>query len=239
MKLYSKFKDYYDSARGWGIDPNAFYKREKKVVIDTDAVLTNDDKALLSFINLRGVSEWGTPIYCTNGDVRYFAIVFCGVIHYGISILDAPKEQQYNREYVSFYDVSDAIEYITTRAKSKHPINCRTPYDGGSFCDVATKFLSRTPKSTSATIHTLREHDILRPVIGVGCFDSGDLSVDVSLIDHHFYKVFDSYGAFQEISMFVSGVMGGQSPEIIQLSDKDLIAKRGFNQQSFRTRKST
>ena len=48
-----------------------------------------------------------------------------------------------------------------------------------------------------------------------------------------FYKVFDSYQAFQELSMWV-GNMPTPDHKMYQLSDKELITKHGFDKWSFR-----
>ena len=50
-----------------------------------------------------------------------------------------------------------------------------------------------------------------------------------------FYRCLDPYTAFQEISMFISGVMGGQAPPMIQVSDTVRLEKHGFDRvTSFR-----
>ena len=54
------------------------------------------------------------------------------------------------------------------------------------------------------------------------------------LKDYEFYKKFDSFAAFQEIQMFLSGVLGNKENEIIVVSDKDKIAQHGFDKFSFR-----
>lgn len=52
-----------------------------------------------------------------------------------------------------------------------------------------------------------------------------------------FYKKIDSFTAFQELSMFISGIMGGKSPCMIEISNDDKIAKHGFDKYSFRKEK--
>ena len=58
--------------------------------------------------------------------------------------------------------------------------------------------------------------------------------IDIKLSDIEFQKIVDPFTSFQELSMFISGVMGGKSPPIIQLKDEDLIGKHGFDKWSFR-----
>jgi hypothetical protein len=51
-----------------------------------------------------------------------------------------------------------------------------------------------------------------------------------------FAKALDPYTAFQELSMWIGGVLGGTSPEIVTIKDdKTLIEGHGFdNRFSFR-----
>jgi hypothetical protein len=51
-----------------------------------------------------------------------------------------------------------------------------------------------------------------------------------------FAKALDPYSAFQELSMWIGGVLGGTSPEIVTIKDdKTLIEGHGFdNRFSFR-----
>lgn len=54
------------------------------------------------------------------------------------------------------------------------------------------------------------------------------------LKDYQFYKIFDSFQAFQEIQMFMGGVLGRGEKEIIEVEDKYKIAQHGFDKYSFR-----
>lgn len=51
-----------------------------------------------------------------------------------------------------------------------------------------------------------------------------------------FAKAIDPYTAFQELSMWIGGVLGGTSPEIVRITDDQvLIANHGFDKHSFRS----
>ena len=53
-----------------------------------------------------------------------------------------------------------------------------------------------------------------------------------------FYKVFDSYGAFQEIHMFLSGVLGNTEKKTVGVSDIHRLEAHGFDRKtSFRKEK--
>lgn len=49
-----------------------------------------------------------------------------------------------------------------------------------------------------------------------------------------FFRVFDPYTAFQEIAMHVGGVLGAPNKPVPEVSDKDMVSAKGFNEWSFR-----
>ena len=54
------------------------------------------------------------------------------------------------------------------------------------------------------------------------------------LKNYEFYKVFDSFQAFQEVMMFMGGVLGRGEKEIVEVADKYKIGQHGFDKWSFR-----
>jgi hypothetical protein len=55
------------------------------------------------------------------------------------------------------------------------------------------------------------------------------------LKDYEFYKVFDTFQAFQEVSMFLGGVLGAGEKPISEVADKYKITQHGFDYKySFR-----
>lgn len=56
-----------------------------------------------------------------------------------------------------------------------------------------------------------------------------------TLGDLEFYRVFDTFRAFQEIHMYLGGVLGVGNPPVPEVSNDDLIQAKGFNlKTSFR-----
>jgi hypothetical protein len=55
---------------------------------------------------------------------------------------------------------------------------------------------------------------------------------------HSFYRVFPTAVAYQEISMYLGGVLGQGNPVIPEISNDDMITSKGFNlKNSFRKEK--
>jgi len=72
--------------------------------------------------------------------------------------------------------------------------------------------------------------------LGVPCLKwiGGSTTLNPKLKDMQFYKVKDAFTTFQDLSMFISGVMGGQAPPMVPISDQIRKEKHGFDEWSFR-----
>ena len=65
--------------------------------------------------------------------------------------------------------------------------------------------------------------------------DTQKFFINPLLKDYQFYKVYDAVQTFQEIQMFISGVLGNKEKEIIEVADKYKITQHGFDKKwSFR-----
>lgn len=65
------------------------------------------------------------------------------------------------------------------------------------------------------------------------------LTYNASLKKYKFFKVFSTALAYQEISMYLGGVLGQGNPTIPEISNKDMIEAKGFDlKTSFRKDKS-
>ena len=60
------------------------------------------------------------------------------------------------------------------------------------------------------------------------------MTINGCLSDYEFYKVFNSFDAFQEISMFIGGVLVSSENAIVNISNSDRIKQYGFDKYSFR-----
>jgi len=60
------------------------------------------------------------------------------------------------------------------------------------------------------------------------------LTVNGSLKQYGFQKVFDPFQAYQEIEMYLGGVLGQTEINTVGISDKDLKHQKGFDKWSFK-----
>lgn len=60
------------------------------------------------------------------------------------------------------------------------------------------------------------------------------LTLNPRLLDFDFQTQKDAYTAYQDISQYLSGVIGNRENEMVKISDEDKIHKHGFDKWSFR-----
>jgi hypothetical protein len=76
--------------------------------------------------------------------------------------------------------------------------------------------------------------EIGNPTFAMYCHENGyrrqnwKILENPILKDFQFYRVFDAYTAFQELSMFLGGVLGGAHPPMVEISNDDMARKKGF-----------
>jgi hypothetical protein len=63
--------------------------------------------------------------------------------------------------------------------------------------------------------------------------------LNACLKDVEFFRVFDPHTTYQEIFMYISGVLGGNMKEIPEMSDDDMRDSKGFDKWSFRKEPSS
>ena len=232
MKIINyKQKDYYDGVVGtMGIDKTLVYNRETQI-------LENYPEFPKAFQPNRVYNvRWQNPFlhnfenfkktkYSENS---MFFVGFCGKIYVG---------WKFYRELINLHGTTDIETYIT--------------YD--------REFVKKNIKSVSwhanlvddlNYIDTYNSMDIFRDLkVPVFIYDQdydrkyiksyrhrddSRFIVNPILSDYEFYRVFDSFTAFQEISMFMGGVLGAGEKEIVEVADKYKIGQHGFDKWSFR-----
>lgn len=225
MKIFSKFKDYYDHVQGLGVGDDVNYMRQT-VTYCRKAYgygkqpwfkLENNDYIPVEMEHPIGIS--GT---------MFSKIYFCGKIYYTIEVQGELKSEfiyspnrykQWNdgldkshRYKLSPYNLKKEMEFLSLNGQK----------DGDDF----------NKKFNSPVI--LVKEDYRYPP------HSGDILYNIvnpRLYEIEFQKVVDPYTAFMEIDMFISGVLGKSGGEMVTISDKIKVDKHGFDPQyGFRKR---
>ena len=228
MYIISKFKDYYDGVVGtMGIDKTLVYERKIIEIEDSKKMLKEfrgfrnwNDIHKNHFLNI-GQADTNSKKYENN---NFFIIGFCGKLYLGWKF-EYKVNVWNNRKIVEV--IKTDIIYGYKNAK-KH---LKTNFWRSNLNDDVEYVMKYDP------INMFRE--LGAPIFIYDSDNRSPRKSDIMIInpilkEWEFYKVMDSFAAFQEISMFIGGVLGIDEKEIIEIEDKYRIAKHGFDKWSFR-----
>lgn len=235
MHIIAKNKDYYDGVVGSvGMDKTIVYERET-------IEITEDKEMLKEFRHNRNASWYGhnRENHFTNlnymstkldnkkkyDDNRFFIVGFCGKLYLGWKFSRTVEVwgengmpcEEIRTDFIYGYD--NAKEYLKDdywRSNIKDDIKYVMNYDPiNMFRELKSPVF-------------IYDGDRSKPRM------SDALIINPVLKEWEFYKVVDAFTAFQEISMFLGGVLGIGEKEIVEIEDKYKIGQHGFDKWSFR-----
>lgn len=213
MKLYSKFRDYYDTAIAYGIDEACIYVRNQK---ETRFGNSNSYRGLYAALQ---PDQFYSPYAEDRITVNYFKIGFCGKWYVGARVS---------------YWFSMWNEHKTVWVYDKEELD---KYYKDGYEKLYRYSRSFLPEHQGVEDQVLMDFHYETGIPIVACTNEFCIT-NPCLRNFAFYKMKDAVATFQELSMFISGVIGGQSPRMVEISDKDRIAKHGFDKLSFRKEKT-
>ncbi len=231
MKIHSKFKDYYDTARAYGIDEQCHYVRETQAFTYLD--LTREDRntcAPLGSIMPRG--RLNSQINSLLIDTVVMS--FCAKKYNGVRLYRVEEERPLN---IYCWNIKQLDKAMFRYGSKNDKYNWRAPSSPSVWSSFTKqrKIVVNEFKNNGQENDQLIEmhHKIGVPVI-VKTAENGCIVLNPILKDFEFFRVIKSTQAFQELNMFISGVLGGHSPKMVQISDQIRVAKHGFDKWSFR-----
>jgi len=207
MLIISKFKDYYDGVvNTMGVDKTLVYMRNTSEISPNKyPTVFNSESRFMMLGNHRNYKYK----YITRSNCDYFIIGFCGKLYVGWKLSE--------NDLVNItYDFNDVKEYFNVknfRGNLIDDIEYVTNYDA---------------------THLFRELNTPIFAYNYNNYGKDKLSINVNLNKFDFYKIVDCFTAFQEIQMYLGGVLGVGEKETIEVADKFKIAKHGFDKWSFR-----
>lgn len=212
-------KDYYDPCVGYGIDPNLIYVRNASVTESEDIpdFITNlVPKVHKEYTDTKKYEYTLYPGF----------IGFCGIIYPFIRLVMTPREGYWPTKTKFFYDADILIKYL-----KDNEILRKENY----FHHELLNNKKTIRKYLNPVVNVDVFFDLGNPIFYWGPdiyskYPSNDTVFvqNPSLKEAQFYKVFDAFTAFQEISMFLGGVLGQSHPPMVGISDKDMAIKKGF-----------
>jgi hypothetical protein len=248
MRIISKFKDYYDSAASLGVEMSTVFTRLSPELVGTvgykDSVPFPEEFTILRKMSKHRIQSYSVKDCSLDFCTLY--VGFCGKIYPGVRVeirdsskLDYPlisskvfysKDSLEKYIYLNKFDIRTDTHLFRFRMslepfKDKHTQDILKEFFhvGYEFqyplkCALEKKWVIFMYESYYTNFSTSREVLIHNP----------------KLSDVEFFKVFDPHTAFQEIEMFISGVLGAPNKEPLLISDKDRIQQHGFDKRSFR-----
>lgn len=214
MLIVAKLKDYYDSALGvGGVDKTCVFQRKESKIKDV-----NPFKKFLP----KHITSTVTETTCTM-----FVVGFCGKLYVGAHFANTPQPLLKNKFKAFCVYGKEAIEKVLKERELKE----RNIYYYLTTAKIPKIIRELDNKSN---LDLFFEYKV--PIFTFGT----KLMLNPRLKRFEFYKVFDSYRAFQEIHMFLSGVLGNTEKETVNISNIDRLEAHGFDKKtSFRKEKQT
>lgn len=234
--ILSKKKDYYDGVVGtMGVDKTIVYERNI-IEIDDNKDMPKEFQSNKNdswhkrrenhFLNLDYMNT-NSKKYDNN---HFFLVGFCGKLYLGWKFDYNVKEKDERGVIVDvtktdiIYGYENAKDHLKDgywKSNIKEDINYVLNYDPiNIFREL------KTPVFIYDNDESNFRHRVNR--------NSSMLIINPVLKNYEFYKVIDAFTAFQEIQMFLGGVLGIDEKEIINVDDKYKIPQHGFDKWSFR-----
>ena len=217
MLIVGKHHDYYDTAASFGIDKTVVYNR-----------LNKTEK-----FDYKKVKHYPYPTQISSyRDIKGGLVGFCGNIYPYIEVTDKSINDSITHY---FYDKDKLNQFLglTSSKKNSWKKGWSWSWYNGSggltvrtFTDVERYF---NPDSWRDYEKFFTERKI--PVFAVKASSGHNLILEEApvLKELDFMKVKDAHTAFQDIYMYISGVLGTGLPVTVKTEDKYIQAARGHD----------
>ena len=229
MRIFSKFKDYYDGALAFGHDESVVYERTRTGYNHEDttapAPLVAFDKALKA--RLKEGSDWRQ-----NETFEYLTLGFCGKV-YCLAVPDSHQGSAfYNDKTVDFTQYYGDLDTLKRLFPQVEEANKRIRYEYSQY---------KYPRH----LGVVEEQDNIFLTLGVPVFAvfphhyGGEMYVlNPCLKDVGFFRIVEPYQAFQQLEQYLSNVLLRPDVAPAPVDDKTKIRSHGFDAEyGFRTRK--
>jgi hypothetical protein len=227
MRIISDFHDYYDAVQATGQDQTLIYSRKR----EESELLTFPFPVLTRYF-------WRDEAY--RPKVQQYIVGFCGKIYpvveltpddvdraticYGVDEVDDFVARNFRKKAAEEY-------WAKTSARQRRHWNRESPRD--SFAKYFTECAEK--KDAFGEIFLARHCPVF---IGIPTprrwkTTAGKIIYNACLKDLEFFRLIDTFTAFQEIAMFLGG-LAVPLKEIPSVPDKIMVGIKGFDKWSFR-----
>ena len=177
-------------------------------------------------------------------DRENFFIGFCGLLYYGIKFSWDRSYDGENKTVRFAYSVDDIIKVLREydkKFKTKNAAEFRNNTDDTPSWGRKYRF-NKKGVTAYLALYQGAEHikfftDLNSPIFSVIKHDAWPcIEVNPVLKDYGFQSVMDPFTAYQEIEMFMGGVLAELDEiDVPGVSDESLKAGKGFDKWSFKT----
>ena len=235
MRIISKKHDYYDKVMIHGADPTVVFNRKPVEHKDLAEFSQELDNYFRSSFKL------------TRGGYRspdLFAVIFCGRIYRGIRIHTRRAANWlidvYDETYC--YNTEETMK-IAKDKKIDMDQGCRNRvYIDGKYVKIPIErrvemFFEDVGSDKFMSLMIEKRCSILL-IERTSVYNLSLRAVEnPTLKKVAFFKAIDPYTAYQQLSMFIGGILPKETMPLVEISDEDMIVKKGFDKWSFRRMK--
>ena len=233
MKIKSNFTDYYDRSLEYGIDESLLFKR----ITSSELMYVSGMYAILS------------PRLILNSSIciRPSIIGFCGELYKCVTV----ETDHITQIIKTFYNFKSFIKYFEQSVKgvsAKDGLTKRDKEDVDYIQRIIDCFFKELAVGYRRTLEEPLFNEVNKelktkfveykvPYFCLTCTtptERNDNNRKYELIllprlnRYDFVRVKNPTQAFQEISMFIGGVLGQPANTMIEISNKDMAIKKGF-----------
>ncbi len=227
MRIKSDFRDYYDSVVMHGADPGVIYQRRTRTIPGASDDVGID---LTALPRIEFLIDAATGRQDHRDSFALHLLLFCGE---AIPVVE--HRGRTTRHLWSLDALDDAVGQASAGIRYEYAWR-GVPMPRFSRSTAQAVFTHRFAPARLAEIHHRHASPVIlyRNVYRNRTSPNVETEIDPVLKTLGFESVRDPYRAYQEIAMYVGGVLQAPGRETAAVSDADRAAKHGFDRWSFR-----
>jgi|GEM_PF-2244790 len=231
MRIISPFKDYYDPAQAYGIDPKLNYYRQPKIV---EKVRLQDYFSIPDIDSQLGY--WNVEIARTG------LLIVCGKLY---PFLVQSEVLEFNKCRDSYVHLSSTLPLSRSDPRIIGDGVERPIADKDYWLEVVNEYFDELDAVRGYEVGPAIHREVGAPIILTGFFrpywQSGAIEpvqilTNPRLANFGFQTILDPFTCFQEIAQYLGNELA--QPDIAPLrtgDDETILRAKGFDEQSFRT----
>ena len=248
MRIISKFQDYYDSALAFGHDEHVVFERfetsldmrERRPMFSGTQTDTYPKEYAFMKPTLSARGSGNRKGF--EFEMIPITVAFCGKVYGGIKVSYCKGSMgewssTFAYDFTSYTDLLKKYGIKFNERQDNRRWSWEPDIHGSVLCedDVKPYFARAGEDHVTFFAGKRKPIAICEKAENSGSSKNHLLRFNAPLSGVEFYKVLDPYTAFQELDMFIGGIMSREENPMAGISDEDLRDKKGFDKMSFKT----